>query len=82
LAKPQMTPWNSRSRCNQFPKLCPDGYDQSDLLLNQGRSKRKEFYYFTEATLHGMRYGDWKVLFRDQEGIVRQTCAGLRSVLV
>lgn len=44
-----------------------DGYDQSDLLLNQGESKRKEFYYFTETTLHGMRYGDWKVLFRDQE---------------
>jgi arylsulfatase A-like enzyme len=44
-----------------------DGYDQSDLLLNQGKSKRKEFYYFTETTFHGMRYGDWKVLFIDQE---------------
>jgi arylsulfatase len=48
-------------------KVHLDGYDQSDLLLNQGKSKRKEFYYFTEATFHGMRYGDWKVLFRDQE---------------
>jgi arylsulfatase A-like enzyme len=44
-----------------------DGYDQSDILLNNGKSNRKEFYYFTETTLHGMRYGDWKVLFRDQE---------------
>jgi arylsulfatase A-like enzyme len=48
-------------------KVHLDGYDQSDLLLNRGKSKRKEFYYFTEATFHGMRYGDWKVLFRDQE---------------
>ena len=48
-------------------KVHLDGYDQSDLLLNGGKSKRKEFYYFTEATFHGMRYGDWKVLFRDQE---------------
>ncbi len=48
-------------------KVHLDGYDQSDLLLNQGKSKRKEFYYFTETTFHGMRYGDWKVLFRDQE---------------
>ena len=48
-------------------KVHLDGYDQSDLLLNRGKSKRKDFYYFTEATFHGMRYGDWKVLFRDQE---------------
>ncbi|WP_303925621.1 arylsulfatase [Draconibacterium sediminis] len=48
-------------------KVHLDGYDQSDLLLNNGKSHRKEFYYFTETTLHGMRYGDWKVLFRDQE---------------
>lgn len=48
-------------------KVHLDGYDQSDILLKQGKSKRKEFYYFTETTLHGLRYGDWKVLFRDQE---------------
>lgn len=48
-------------------KVHLDGYDQSDLLLNNGKSKRKEFFYFTETTLHGMRYGDWKVLFRNQE---------------
>ncbi|MCQ0112597.1 arylsulfatase [Zhouia amylolytica] len=54
-------------------KVHLDGYDQSDLLLNQGKSKRKEFYYFTEATLHGMRYGDWKVLFREQDAWFRST---------
>ncbi len=48
-------------------KVHLDGYDQSDLLLRNGKSKRKEFFYFTETTFHGMRYGDWKLLFRDQE---------------
>lgn len=44
-----------------------DGYDQSDLLLNNGKSKRKEFFYFTETTFHAVRYGDWKFQFVDQE---------------
>jgi arylsulfatase len=44
-------------------KVHLDGYDQSDILLNQGKTKRKDFYYFTETTFHGMRYGDWKLLF-------------------
>ena len=48
-------------------KVHLDGYDQSEILLNNGKSERKEFFYFTETTLHGMRYGDWKVLFRNQE---------------
>ncbi|MCK7597677.1 arylsulfatase [Microbulbifer sp. CAU 1566] len=48
-------------------KVHLDGYDQTDLLLNQGKTKRKEFYYFTETTFHGMRHGDWKFLFIDQE---------------
>ena len=48
-------------------KVHLDGYDQSDLLLKQGKTKRKEFYYFTETTFHGMRYGDWKFVFIDQE---------------
>ncbi len=48
-------------------KVHLDGYDQSDILLNQGRTQRKDFYYFTEATFHGLRYGDWKLLFVDQE---------------
>lgn len=44
-----------------------DGYDQTDLILNNGKSKRKEFFYFTETTFHALRYGDWKFMFRDQE---------------
>ena len=48
-------------------KVHLDGYDQSDLLLDLGKSKRKEFYYFTEGTFHGMRYGDWKLLFIKQD---------------
>lgn len=44
-----------------------DGYDQSDILLNNGSTRRKDFYYFTETKFHGLRYGDWKMLFIDQE---------------
>ena len=54
-------------------KVHLDGYDQTDLLLNKGKTKRKEFYYFTETTFHGMRYGDWKFLFIDQEEWFRGT---------
>lgn len=43
-----------------------DGYDQSDLILNNGKSVRKDFYYFTETKFHGVRYGDWKLLFTRQ----------------
>lgn len=32
-----------------------DGYDQSDILLNNGETKRNEFFYFTETTFHGLR---------------------------
>ncbi|MEM9304998.1 MAG: hypothetical protein AAGE01_22995 [Pseudomonadota bacterium] len=44
-----------------------DGFDQSRILFQQGPSLRKEFYYFTETMFHGLRYGDWKLLFIDQE---------------
>lgn len=54
-------------------KVHLDGYDQSDLLLNNGKTKRKDFYYFTETTFHGMRWGDWKLLFIDQEEWFRAT---------
>ncbi|MFV0477710.1 MAG: arylsulfatase [Parahaliea sp.] len=43
-----------------------DGVDQMELLAG-GASKREEFFYFTEATMHGMRWGDWKFLFTDQD---------------
>jgi len=50
-----------------YEKIHLDGYDQTDLITNTGPSKRKEFFYFTETTLHGVRYGDWKFLFKKQD---------------
>ncbi|MEH6486218.1 MULTISPECIES: arylsulfatase [Pseudomonas] len=50
-----------------YQKIHLDGYDQSDLITGKGPTKRKEFYYFTETTLHGVRYGDWKFLFKKQD---------------
>ncbi|MDZ7597444.1 MAG: hypothetical protein U5J82_03935 [Desulfobacterales bacterium] len=47
-----------------YEKIHLDGYDQSDVITGKGATKRKEFYYFTETTLHGVRYGDWKFLFK------------------
>ena len=44
-----------------------DGYDQTDILTQQGPTKRKEFFYFTEDRFHGLRMGDYKFLFTDQE---------------
>ena len=44
-----------------------DGYDQTPLITGTGPSNRKEFYYFTETTFHGMRYGEWKFLFTQQD---------------
>ncbi len=63
-------------------KVHLDGYDQSDLILNNGKTKRKEFFYFTETTLHGMRYGDWKVLFRDQEKWFRSPQTPLSTPII
>tara|TARA_Y100000815_G_scaffold275386_1_gene313233 strand:+ start:1632 stop:3182 length:1551 start_codon:yes stop_codon:yes gene_type:complete len=48
-------------------KVHLDGYDQTDVLTQQGPTKRKEFFYFTETVMHGVRYGDWKFLFKDQD---------------
>jgi arylsulfatase A-like enzyme len=48
-------------------KVHLDGLDQSALISGKGPSVRKEFYYFTETTLHGLRYGDWKFLFKKQD---------------
>jgi arylsulfatase A-like enzyme len=63
-------------------KVHLDGYDQSDILLNQGKSKRKEFYYFTETKFHGLRYGDWKLLFVDQEGWFRSPQTSLSTPII
>ena len=48
-------------------KVHRDGYDQSALITGKGPSKRKKFYYFTVTTLHGLRDGDWKALFKSQD---------------
>ncbi|MCI0387711.1 MAG: arylsulfatase [Acidobacteria bacterium] len=48
-------------------KVHLDGVDQTDLITGKGPTKRKEFYYFTETTLHGLRYGNWKFLFKKQD---------------
>jgi arylsulfatase len=63
-------------------KVHLDGYDQSDLLLNQGKSKRKEFYYFTETKFHGLRYGDWKLLFVEQDEWFRSPQLSLSTPIV
>jgi arylsulfatase len=50
-----------------YTRIHLDGYDQTDLITGKGPTKRKEFYYFTETKLHGIRYGDWKFLFVKQD---------------
>lgn len=60
-------------------KVHLDGYDQSDLVLRNGKTKRKDFYYFTETTFHGLRYEDWKLLFIDQEKWFRSEQVPLTS---
>ena len=52
---------------NTYRRIHLDGYDQTALITGQGPSQRKEFFYFTENVFHGVRYGDWKFLFRDQD---------------
>lgn len=48
-------------------KVHLDGYDQSDVLAGTGPSNRREFFYFTETTFHGLRFTDWKFLFKEQD---------------
>jgi len=48
-------------------KVHLDGIDQTDIITAKGPTKRKEFYYITETTLHGLRYGDFKFLFVKQD---------------
>jgi arylsulfatase A-like enzyme len=44
-----------------------DGYDQTPILTGEGPSNRREFFFFTETTFHGMRFGEWKFLFTEQD---------------
>ena len=44
-----------------------DGYDQLDLLLGNGPSKRRELFYFSDdGDLTALRWNDWKVVFMEQ----------------
>ncbi|WP_217703905.1 arylsulfatase [Salipiger sp. HF18] len=44
-----------------------DGYDQTPILTQAGPSNRKEFFFFTETKFHGVRFGEWKFLFTEQD---------------
>ena len=44
-----------------------DGYDQTPIITGTGPSNRREFFYFTETTFHGLRFADWKFLFKEQD---------------
>ncbi|SHL97127.1 sulfatase-like hydrolase/transferase [Roseibium suaedae] len=48
-------------------KVHLDGYDQTPILTKSGKSNRMEFFFFTETTFHGLRYGEWKFLFTAQD---------------
>ncbi|MCI0704562.1 MAG: arylsulfatase [Planctomycetia bacterium] len=43
-----------------------DGYDQTDLLLGKGPSKRREFFYFSGASLGAVRLDEMKFQFLQQ----------------
>src|SRR5262249_38562261 len=47
-------------------KVHLDGYNQMDLIMGKGPSKRNEIFYFTEGTLSAVRIGDYKYRFTDQ----------------
>jgi arylsulfatase len=47
-------------------KVHLDGYDQTDMLMGKGPSKRHEIFYFTETTLAAVRIDDYKYRFTDQ----------------
>ena len=63
-------------------KVHLDGYDQSDMILSKGKTKREEFFYFTESKFHAVRYKDWKVVFIDQEKWFRSPQTSLSSPYV
>jgi arylsulfatase A-like enzyme len=56
-----------RAGDRSYEKIHLDGYDQTPLITGKGSTKRMEFFYFTETVFHGVRYGDWKFLFKKQD---------------
>jgi len=67
---------------NTYKRIHLDGYDQTELITGKGPSQRKEFFYFTETKLHGVRYGDWKFLFVNQDKWFRSTQENLTTPIV
>jgi arylsulfatase len=67
---------------NTYKRIHLDGYDQTALITGKGPSQRKEFYYFTETKLHGVRFGDWKFLFVNQDKWFRATQENLTTPMV
>jgi arylsulfatase A-like enzyme len=58
---------NYKAGDRSYERIHLDGYDQTEMISGKGKSKRKEFYFFTETKLHGVRYGDFKFLFVKQD---------------
>lgn len=58
---------NYTAGARSYEKIHLDGYDQTPMLTGQGPTNRDAFFYFTETTLHGVRIGDWKFLFKKQD---------------
>ena len=49
-------------------KVHLDGYDQTDMLTNSGKSARNEFWYFAQTELGAARLGDVKISLISQPG--------------
>ncbi len=47
-------------------KVHLDGYNQLDMLTNNGASNRDDVWYFGESTLGAVRIGNWKYVFIEQ----------------
>ena len=47
-------------------KVHLDGYNQLDMLTDNGKSNREEVWYFGESSLGAVRIGDWKYVFLEQ----------------
>jgi arylsulfatase A len=46
-----------------------DSFDLSDVLLRGGKSPRQEFFFWTNAQLHAVRVGPWKLHVKAREQV-------------
>jgi arylsulfatase A len=46
-----------------------DSYDLSDVLLRGGKSPRQEMFFWTNAQLHAVRLGPWKLHVKAREPV-------------